>query len=76
MEYVVISYPIVRKVRIDGQYAGFTNDTLMVEAGHHLFDLGDPGDYQPGAVAKIVQSTTSIGPLIINDFRPLTVAIA
>jgi hypothetical protein len=70
MEYVVISYPTTRKVRIDGQDAGFTNDTLMVEAGHHLFDLGDPRDYLPGTVTMIVQSTTSIGPLIINDFHP------
>jgi len=47
MEYVVVSYPTTRKVRIDGQDAGFTNDTLMVETGNHLFDLGDPRDYQP-----------------------------
>ena len=70
MEYVVISYPTTRKVRIDGQDAGFTNDTLMVETGNHLFDLDDPRDYQPGSVTKLVQSTTSIGPLIINDFHP------
>ena len=70
MEYVVISYPTARKVRIDGQDAGFTNDTLMVEKGHHIFDLGAPPDYQPASVQRIVQSTTSIGPLIINDFHP------
>ena len=70
MEFVVISYPTARKVRIDGQDAGFTNDTLMVEKGHHIFDLGLPPDYQPAWVQRIVQSTTSIGPLIINDFHP------
>jgi hypothetical protein len=70
MEYVVVSYPIVRKVRIDGQDAGFTNDTLKVETGNHLFDLGNPPDYLPGSVTMIVQSTTAIGPLIINDFHP------
>jgi hypothetical protein len=70
MEYVVISYPITRKVRIDGQDAGFTNETLMVETGNHIFDLGIPRDYKPQSVTQIVQSTTSIGPLIINDFHP------
>lgn len=70
MEYVVVSFPAARKVRIDGQDAGFTNDTLMVERGHHVFDLGAPQNYQPASVQRIVQSTTSIGPLIINDFRP------
>jgi len=70
MEYVVISYPTTRKVRIDGQDAGLTNDTLMVETGNHIFDLGAPWDYEPGSVTKIVLGTNSIGPLIINDFRP------
>jgi len=70
MEYVVISYPTTRKVCIDGQDAGLTNETLMVETGNHIFDLGSPRDYQPRSVTKIVLSTTSIGPLIINDFHP------
>jgi hypothetical protein len=69
MEYVVVSFSTTRKVRIDGQDAGLTNDTLMVEKGHHVFDLGLPQDYQPASVQRIVQSTTSIGPLIINDFH-------
>jgi hypothetical protein len=42
MEYVLISYPTTRNVRIDGQLAGKTNDTLMVERVHHMFDLGEP----------------------------------
>ena len=67
-EYVVVTYDTNRKVRIDGQDSGFTNDTLIVEKGHHTFDLGDPFDYQPATVMKIVQNTTSVGPLIINDF--------
>lgn len=73
MEYVVVTYRISRKVRIDGQDAGFTNDTLMVEQGHHTFDLGDPQDYQPASVDSIVRSTTSVGPLIIKSFQPLGV---
>ena len=40
MEYVVVSYPNSRRVYVDKNVAGNTNDTLMVEAGHHVFDLG------------------------------------
>jgi hypothetical protein len=69
MEYVVISYPTNRNVRIDGQVAGKTNDTLMVERGHHLFDLGEPEDYQPKSVEKDVPRTTVVMPFFINDFR-------
>jgi len=70
MEYVVVTYAVVRKVRIDGQDAGFTNDTLMVEKGNHSFDLGDPQDYRPATVKTIVQCTTSVGPMMIKDFCP------
>ena len=70
MEYVVVSYSVERTVRIDGQEAGFTNDTLMVEKGHHSFDLGDPQNYQPASVEKVVEDTTSISPMIIKDFHP------
>lgn len=70
MEYVKVSYSTERDVRVDGQIAGKTNDTLMVERGHHKFDLGEPQDYQPAAVVKNVQNTTSVSPLLIDDFHP------
>lgn len=70
MEYVVVSYPVSREVRIEGQIAGKTNDTLMVERGHHVFDLGQPQDYQPASVERDVQDTTAVSPLVISDFHP------
>lgn len=71
MEYVVVSYPAARDVRIDGQIGGKTNDTLRVERGHHTFDLGNPLDYQPASIEKNVRSTTTIKPMRIKDFQPL-----
>ena len=69
MEYVVVSYPSARKVRVDGQDTGSTNETLRIETGHHVFDLGDPQDYHPTSVGKIVQNTTMLDPLIVDDFH-------
>jgi hypothetical protein len=71
MEFVVVSYPTARYVRIDGQITGETNKTLRVERGHHTFDLGDPQDYQPASIEKSVRNTTSIKPMRIKDFRQL-----
>ncbi len=68
MEFVVIEFPEDRTVRIDGQDAGVTNQTLMVEAGHHIFDLGEPVNYDPASVEIEVKDTTSITPLIVSDF--------
>ena len=70
MEYVVVMYEDERDVFIDGQFAGKTGDTLMVEAGNHFFDLGKPKDYAPAKVGRTVENTTSISPLIIKDFHP------
>jgi hypothetical protein len=69
-QYVSVIFPIARKVRIDGKEAGMTNDTLMVDGGRHVFDLGEPRDYEPASVEKDVHNTTPIAPLIINDFHP------
>jgi hypothetical protein len=71
MEYVVVAYPTKRTVRIDGEDAGFTNETLRVERGHHLFDLGLPLDYRQFSVEKTVQNTTIIDPLVIDEFHPV-----
>jgi len=70
MEYVVVRYTKRRVVRMDGQDAGFTNDTLMVETGHHVFDLGEPPDYTPASVERVVQNTVSEDPLVISNFHP------
>lgn len=70
MEYVLVSYPTERDVHIDGQAAGKTNANLMVEKGHHDFDLGAPDNYTPASVRKAVENTTALTPLRIEDFRP------
>ena len=70
MEYVYVNYVTGRLVRVDGKDCGITNSTLMVEKGHHVFDLGAPPNYQPPSVQRVVQNTTIISPLIINDFQP------
>ncbi|HUL14094.1 MAG TPA: hypothetical protein VLU73_18235 [Methylococcaceae bacterium] len=69
MEYVIARYPVERDVFIDWQAAGKTNRILMVEKGHHRFDLGRPGDYTPDSHDLTVESTTELTPLIL-EFSP------
>lgn len=71
MEFVVISYPASREVRVDKQVAGKTNETIRVQRGHHTFDLGEPLDYQPASVEKRVRKTTTVRTMHIDDFQPL-----
>lgn len=69
MEFVVVEFPEERDVLLDGQVAGKTNQTLMVEEGNHLFELGDPKDYSPTSQEMTVENTTSINPLRVT-FTP------
>jgi len=69
MEYVRVDYPQERDVYIDGQLAGKTNQPLMVEEGHHVFDLGGPHDYTPASQEVLVQNTTLIDPQVV-EFSP------
>lgn len=66
MEYVVVVGPQGRDVYLDGQRAGTTNETLMVEAGVHTFDLGEPHDYQPPSRTELVDDTTPIAPKVLR----------
>ena len=65
MEHVEVQFPEERDVNIDGQLAGKTNSTLMVEEGHHVFDLGQPLDYEPESQQVAVTGTDPIRPQIV-----------
>jgi len=66
VEYVRVRFPEIRTVFVDGRPAGRTNETLVIEAGTHEVDLGQPGDYAPSKKLVIVTNTTSISPVEIN----------
>ena len=63
--YVKVTFPTRRGVRVDGQPAGFTNSTFQVEAGEHIFDLGDPKNYTPARHVLTVNGTMPDAPQII-----------
>ena len=44
-EFVIVKYPRSRTVFVDEKRAGFTNTILVLEKGHHVFDLGKPVSY-------------------------------
>jgi hypothetical protein len=66
MHYVKVQYAEERDVYIDGQRSGKTNQTLMVEEGHHRFDLGEPADYSPGFRDVEVDNPSSIWPQVVR----------
>ena len=69
MEYVKVTFPTNRLVYIDGEQNGSTNDVLRVDAGTHLFELGNLYNYRPSSRKVLVQDTTVLEPLEIAFYR-------
>jgi hypothetical protein len=65
MEYVKVVYPTNRFVFIDGEKGGISNDVLRVEAGTHVFDLGNQKNYEPQSQEVEVDGTTVLKPMEI-----------
>ena len=69
MEYVKVTFPTDRLVYIDGEENGKTNQVLRVEAGTHLFELGNLATFRPAMRTVTVQDTTALEPLEVKFFR-------
>ena len=65
MEYVIVTFPTVRQVYIDGEKCGQTNDVLRVDPGTHIFTLGPHANYTPESQEVAVDSTSVLAPLEI-----------
>ena len=63
MEYVLVIYPTNRTAYIDGEDSGKTNTVLRVDAGTHVFDLGNLKNYTPASRKAVVQDTTELNPM-------------
>lgn len=69
MEYVKITFPTNRLVYIDGDESGNTNEVLRIEAGTHVFALGNLANFRPASRKVTVQDTTVLEPLEVAFYR-------
>lgn len=69
MEHVIVTFPTKRLVYIDGEENGYTNDVLRVDAGTHVFELGNLANYRPASRKVLVQDTTVLEPLEVAFYR-------
>ena len=72
MEHVIVEFPEDRGVLIDDDPSGSTNQTLMVEEGHHQFALADPANFEPENQEILVQNTLPDDPLrVVFSLTPV-----
>jgi hypothetical protein len=69
MEYVKVSFPTRRLVYIDDEENGYTNTVLRVDAGTHLFSLGNLANFRPASRTVMVEGTSVLEPLEVRFLR-------
>lgn len=69
MEYVIVTFPTDRLVYVDEEESGSTNEPIRVDAGTHVFELGNLQNYRPLRRTVLVEDTTVLEPLEIKFFR-------
>ena len=69
MEYVIVTFPTDRLVYIDDEESGSTNEVLRVDAGTHVFALGNQYNFRPESRKVTVKDTTVLEPLEIPFYR-------
>ena len=75
MEFVLVTFPTLRPVRMDGARQGQTGQIIGVQRGNHIFDLGSPQDYAPPSVPAVVANTSQMQPLVI-PFRRVALRVS
>lgn len=69
MEYVKVTFPTRRLVYIDDEENGFTNKVLRVDAGTHVFALGNVANFRPASRTIRVRNTSVLEPLEVRFYR-------
>jgi hypothetical protein len=60
MEYLIVHFPRSRRVRIDDEFNGRTEDLIEIEAGKHVVSLGPPYNFTPDQQTIILKDTAPL----------------
>jgi hypothetical protein len=65
-EYLVALFPRTRRVKINGEFMGTTNQKLELEGGLYEVTLGPPNNFTPEKHAVDLCNTSSLMPMIVE----------
>lgn len=66
MEYLLVHFPRSRRVKIDDEFNGRTEEVIELESGTHIVSLGPPDNFTPSEVKIVLKNTNPISPLEVN----------
>jgi hypothetical protein len=66
MEYLVVHFPRSRRVKVDDEFNGRTEEIIELEAGTHVISLGPPANYTPVERKIVLADTDPTSPLELS----------
>ncbi len=66
MEFLIVTFPGTRGVRVDGALQGWTNTVLQLEAGEHDVTLEPPKNFSPVSQHVLLENTAALDPYRIQ----------
>lgn len=62
MEFLLVHFPRSRRVRVDDEFNGRTDQLIQLEAGKHSVSLGPPYNFNPEERIVILKDTSALEP--------------
>jgi hypothetical protein len=62
MENLLVHFPRSRRVKVDDEFNGRTEELIELEAGKHVVTLGPPQNFKPTQQVVVLKNTTPISP--------------
>jgi hypothetical protein len=62
MEYLVVRFPRSRRVLVDDEFNGRTDELIELEAGTHTVSLGPPANFTPESRRIVLRDTSELEP--------------
>lgn len=62
MEYLIVHFPRSRRVKVDDEFNGRTEELIELEAGSHVVALGPPDNFTPSERRIVLRNTSELEP--------------
>ena len=62
MEFLLVHFPRSRRVKVDDEFNGRTEEVIELEAGTHVISLGPPRNFKPSERKITLADTDSVSP--------------
>ena len=66
MEYLIVHFPRSRRVKVDDDFNGRTDELIELEAGSHVVTLGPPENFTPIERRLVLKDTSELEPREIS----------